>query len=426
MNARRLGAILAVIPCGFAGALLAHCGSSTTTGGAADASADVPHFGFDSGQLGDSSHPALDGTSTLDGTGHMDVASHMDGHVGQMDVGGGGHDTGTHMDTGGGGHDTGGGGSLFPAGTICNSSGTKLTPPATVKHVIVILEENEDFSNVNGAAPYITALAGGCGSATQYIDNTFKENLVSCPHYLALASGSNCNTGVDEAGGGCITSDGDASGQTLDTPSIFSQVSSWKAYMESMPSNCDLSSSGLYATKHNPPAYYSTLTNCSTNDIGIAPVTCDSSAPMTACSSPSNAFTDDIANDTLPALSFISPNLDNDMHNGTVTQGDNWLFTYMPLILASKEYLAGEVAVLVLWDEQSTSTFGGPIPNLVVSPYITAGTVVATTMNHFAALRAMENALGITTYLGCASGSISGGGSCATGSTTDLRAAFNF
>ena len=48
-------------------------------------------------------------------------------------------------------------------------------------------------------------------------------------------------------------------------------------------------------------------------------------------------------------------------------------------------------------------------------------------MNHFATLRAMENAFGISTYLGCASGTQTGGsGTCPTGSTADVRGAFNF
>jgi acid phosphatase len=196
--------------------------------------------------------------------------------------------------------------------------------------------------------------------------------------------------------------------------------------MESMPSACDQSSAGEYATKHNPAAYYSQLTNCSANNLGIAALTCDAATPSSKCSTPSNAFTQDLANDTLAQLTFISPNLLNDMHDGTITQADNWLYTYLPLVFQSAAYLRGDVAVLILWDEQDTSTFGGPMPNLFISPYIKAGTVTATEMNHFAVLRAMENALGITTYLGCASGTQPGGGSCPAGSTADVRGALNW
>ncbi len=279
--------------------------------------------------------------------------------------------------------------------------------------------------NGNKAAPYLSSLASECGYASAYEDNVFKTNLVSSPHYLALTSGSNCNSGLGTSGSGCITDDLDATAHTLTTTSIFAQVSSWKSYQESMPSACDKSSSGAYACKHNPAAYYSTLSSCSTNDVSIAAVTCNPSTTMTACSAPSNAFATDIMSDSLPAFSFVTPNLQNDMHDGTVTQADNWLFTYMPLILASNSYLSGEIAVFLLWDEQDTFTFGGPIPNVFISPYVTAGTVATAEMNHFAALRAAENALGIKTYLGCASGTAPGGGSCPPGSTTDIRAALN-
>jgi hypothetical protein len=319
------------------------------------------------------------------------------------------------------------GGTTFPAGTICNKSGTPLTPPVTLQHVIILMFENEDFGSVNGnsSAPYISSLAAECGYASNYLDNCFADNLESLPHYLALSSGSNCNTGLDTTGTGCISVDEDATAGHLSTQSIYGQVSSWKAYQEDMPSNCGQSTSGNYAPKHNPPAYYTALSSCSTNDIPIAAVTCNASNTMTACGTPSNALTEDLANDTLPALAFVTPNLNNDMHNGTVQEGDNWLFTYMPLILQSAAYLRGEVAVFILWDEQSTLTSGGPTPNVFVSPYIKAGTVASTTLNHFSALRAVENALGITTYLGCASGMQPGGGACPTGSTADLRSALN-
>jgi hypothetical protein len=322
-----------------------------------------------------------------------------------------------------------GGGTTFPAGTICNATGTQLTPPATIKHLIVILEENKNLDDVQGqaGAPYLNELAGKCGTASAYNDNCFTDNLPSLPHYLALTSGSNCNTGLDQTGTGCITIDEDATLATLTTKSIFHQVTSWKSYQEGMPSACSASTDGEYATKHNPPPYYATLPSCAAGDLPIAALTCDPTKTNTACTpAPSNGFTEDLANDTLAEFTFVTPNLLNEMHDGTVTQADNWLFTYLPLVFQSKAYLRGEVAVMVLWDEQETLSFGGATPNLFISPYITAGTVSATPMNHFSVLRAWENALGITTYLGCASGTQRGGGACPAGSTADVRAALNW
>ena len=295
----------------------------------------------------------------------------------------------------------------------------------------MILFENENYGSVNGSAsvaPYINSLASQCGQATAYNDDCFADNLVSLPHYLALTSGSNCNTGLDMTGTGCITDDGDPTSHVLTTTSIFAQATSWKAYTEAMPSACAQTSSGEYAAKHDPAVYYSSLTDCSTGDVPIAALTCNPTTTHTPCTpAPSNALTDDLANDTLPQFAFVTPSLLNDMHDGTITQADNWLATYMPLVFASKAYLRGDVAVQLLWDEQNTATFGGPTPNVFISPFIGAGTTSSTPMDHFSMLRAWENALGISTYLGCASGTLAGdAGACPADSTANVRAALNW
>ncbi len=316
----------------------------------------------------------------------------------------------------------------FAAGTVCNASGVPLDRPATLEHVIVIVMENRDADELHGDsdAPYFNELVDQCGTSTGYLDNTFSSDINSLSHYLALTSGSNCNTGVGSSGSGCVTDDSSPASHMLTTDSIFEQAASWTAYQEDMPNNRDWgnpASGTEYWVKHNPPAYYTGVTDCGTFDVGIDRVSCSSSQYDT-CSTPSNAFSADLANDTLPAYAFVTPDIENDMHDGDVTTGDNWLHTYLPLILASPAYLRGETAVYVLWDEQGSFN-GGAIPNLFLSPYIQPTTSSAV-MNHFAALRAAEAQLGIGTYLGCASGTAPGGGGCPVGSTTDLRAEFNF
>src|SRR5580704_7241462 len=69
---------------------------------------------------------------------------------GPSDGGGGSSGAGGSAGHGGsGGPDSPSGGSSggtkFPSGTICNKSGTKLTPPATIDHVIVFMFENENL-----------------------------------------------------------------------------------------------------------------------------------------------------------------------------------------------------------------------------------------------------------------------------------------
>src|SRR5205823_4769754 len=119
--------------------------------------------------------------------------------------------------------------------------------------------------------------------------------------------------------------------------SIFGQVPSWRAYEESMPTNCDPTNSGLYAVRHNPPPYFRALVGCATFDV-----------PYTQLST-------DLTNNTLPAFTFVTPNLDDDTHNAAVSVGDQWLQSNLPAIFASAAYQSGTTVVFLTWDEG----FGG-------------------------------------------------------------------
>jgi Phosphoesterase family len=94
--------------------------------------------------------------------------------------------------------------------------------------------------------------------------------------------------------------------------SIFGQGETWKSYEESMPSNCDKSNSGEYAVRHNPAVYYTKLSGCASRDV------------------PYTQLATDLAGNSLPAFSFITPNLIDDMHDGTIAQGNAWLSSHLP------------------------------------------------------------------------------------------------
>ena len=127
-----------------------------------------------------------------------------------------------------------------PCGTLSLSS-------THYQHVIWVWMENHSYDTIIGSsqAPYINGLATSCGLATNYHDISHP----SLPNYIAGTSGlgladiqqftSDCNPSKR-----CSTS----------APSIFSQTPSWKAYEESMPSNCFRRNSGEYAVRHKPPA----------------------------------------------------------------------------------------------------------------------------------------------------------------------------
>ena len=275
---------------------------------------------------------------------------------------------------------SGGGRNADAQTTTTGPCGTLATAP-TYSHVIWIWMENHSFGDIigNTQAPYINSLASECGLATNYHNISHP----SLPNYIGATSGlglrslkpfdSDCNPSKH-----CSTS----------SASIFGQGETWKAYEESMPSSCDPSSSGEYAVRHNPPPYYTTLTGCATNDV-----------PYTQLAS-------DLANHALPAFSFVTPNLIDDMHDGTIAQGDSWLSSNLPAILNSSEYQGGTTAVFVVWDEGTGGSSGEScatnttdpscqVAAIVVSPSTAAGSTSATLFNHYSLLGTTEQLLNL-------------------------------
>ena len=267
-----------------------------------------------------------------------------------------------------------------PTGGPC---GVAAQAPARYDHVVIVMYENKNLAGVigNGAAPYATALAKTCGYATQYAD---AGQFNSLPNYIALTSGLD-NTPIQAD---CVPS------ATCSTTAddLFRQVrdagGTAISYQESMGPNCRLDNFDLYRPKHNPATYYvggADRAACNSDDVDYA------------------AFDPD----HLPTLAFITPNLVNDTHDGTVAQGDAWAQTNVEAILNGADYRAGRTAVLWLWDE---NTF---MPNVIVAPSVTPGTVTTTRLNHYGALRAVEEMLGLPLL-----------GNAAT--ATSLRGAFGF
>jgi phospholipase C len=275
-----------------------------------------------------------------------------------------------------------------PVATVATSASAAATGPCgtvsaapTYSHVIWILMENHSFGEIIGSsqAPYINSVAGECGLATNYHNVSHP----SLPNYVALTSGlsgrdlkpfdSDCSPSKK-----CSTS----------APSIFGQGETWKAYEESMPSNCAPANSGEYAVRHDPPPYYTTLAGCSTFDV------------------PYTDLANDLSNNTLPAFSFITPNLIDDMHDGTIAQGDTWLANNLPAILTSTAYTSGSTAVFITWDEGSGGKSGEScatnttdtsclVATLVISPSTVPGSTSGTLFNHYSLLGTAEQLLGL-------------------------------
>jgi phospholipase C len=254
-----------------------------------------------------------------------------------------------------------------------------LTAAPAYSHVIWILMENHSLGDIIGntaQAPYLNSVAKECGLATNYHNLSHP----SLPNYVGMTSGlatlkafnSDCNPSKK-----CSTS----------APSIFGQGETWKAYEESMPANCAPANSGEYAVRHNPPPYFPALAaSCATLDV------------------PYSQLATDLGNNTLPAFSFITPNLIDDMHDGTIAQGDSWLAANLPTILASTEYTSGTTAVFITWDEGTGGKTGEScatnttdpsclVATIVVSPSTVPGTKSGTLFNHYSLLATAEQLL---------------------------------
>src|SRR6266568_3074355 len=257
--------------------------------------------------------------------------------------------------------------------------GTLKSAPAYT-HVIWVWMENHSYNTIIGSpqAPYINALADECGLATNYHNISHP----SLPNYIAGTSGLGLSA-IKKFDSDCSVS----KHCSTSAPSVFGQGETWKAYEESMPSNCDPVNAGEYAIRHNPPPYYTTLSGCAADDVPY---------PQLAA---------DLAANTLPAFSFVTPNVIDDMHDGTIPDGDTWLASNLPTIFNSAAYQSGTTAVFVTWDEgeggksndcaTNTTDVGCQVATIVVSPSTAPGTTSGTLFNHYSLLGTAEQLLGL-------------------------------
>jgi hypothetical protein len=230
-----------------------------------------------------------------------------------------------------------------------------------IQHVVWVLMENKDYSSVigSGSAPYINGLARRYGLATNYSAISHP----SLPNYIALTSGS------DQG----ISDDSDPSSHPLNVPSIFSQLpgGASRSLEQGMPSHCARGDSGEYAVRHNPETYYTNLgQGCNRYDV-----------PFGAKPDLSARFT------------FVTPNLINDMHDGSVGDGDRFLQGYVPALMATPQYRARNTVIFITWDENEGGG-NNQVPCIVISPF-THTVKDGTRYTHYSLLRTTEALLGL-------------------------------
>jgi len=229
--------------------------------------------------------------------------------------------------------------------------------------------ENHSYDEIIGSssAPYLNGLARRYGLATNYHGVTHP----SLPNYLAMIGGSTFGISSD-----CTSCSVDATnlGDQLDAKGV-----AWRGYFEGMPSPCYQGASyGSYAKKHDPFVYFR-----------------DISSDASRCRAhvvPLGSFGPDLSGRSTPGLSFIVPNLCNDMHDCSVATGDSWLRSFVPPILASAAFKDGGTLVITFDEDNGSSA--NHIMTLVISRSIRSGARTSANLNHYSLLRAIEGEFG--------------------------------
>jgi acid phosphatase len=246
--------------------------------------------------------------------------------------------------------------------------------------VFTIVMENHSRGDIlgNAAAPYINGLAAQGALADGYHDSYVHP---SEPNYLWMVAGENFGI-LDDADPGPSNT---IASQSHLADQIELAGLTWRAYEESMGAPCGLTSQGTYAAKHDPFVYFSDINGWDGTSF----------SPGARCVEHVVDYSQldaDIAAGSLPDYVFITPNLEDDMHDGSVAAGDAWLGAQVPKILATDAYRNGG-ALFLLWDEGSHS--GDDPPFVALSPSIAAGTVSATPYDTSSFLLTVEMLLGV-------------------------------
>jgi len=320
-------------------------------------------------------------------------------------------------------------GVAWMAGPAIGSASDANSAVPHYQHIFEIMMENTKYDQIigNANAPIINNLANTYGLATNYYGVTHPSE----PNYMANIAGDYYGVQDDNqfyCTPALATTDPYCGGTTVDhtinAPTIADQLTAagktWKGYFQSlppMPAPQDLITSGpnangpytfkypsnsvaLYASKHNPFLNFTGTQGALDNMV------------------PDTQLTTDLANNTVPNLSYIVPDQCHDMH-GTSTcsntdqltaAGDAYVGATVRAIMSSSTWKHGRNAIVITWDEDDYSDVGAPgtgccgtnvggghVVTVVITNKSDDHIVDNTAYNHYSLLRTMEAAFGLPT-----------------------------
>ncbi|WP_323747405.1 chitosanase [Catenulispora rubra] len=246
-----------------------------------------------------------------------------------------------------------------------NSYSTSAAGLPVYDHIVLVTEENKYYDDIVGSsnAPYINSLITQGASFTNFHGTTHPSQ----GNYVALFSGSLHGVNSDDCP---YNFSADNLGNQL-----LTSGHSFVGYSESLPSDgskdCGDDGSGGYARKHN-------------GWVDFADIPASSNLRF-------SRFPTDFSQ--LPTVSFVTPNLDDDMHDGTVQAGDTWLHDHLDGYAQWAK--AHNSLLIVTWDENDGDDSDNQIATMIVGAHVTPGASSGTHYNHYSLLRTVEDVYGL-------------------------------
>jgi hypothetical protein len=263
-------------------------------------------------------------------------------------------------------------------------------PPPAIQTVFFILMSSQPWSAVAGSksAPYIN---GKLLPAAAHCESYYAAPpmiLQSEPNVVWLEAGQDF---------GFTTNGLPTVNHTASTSHLVDQLEAagvtWKAYVEGATAGvCPIADVSPMRTYNVPFVFFDDV-------VGTPPA-----ANAKRCVEhvvPYTQLATDLAKDAVPQYAFIVPNDCDDMHDTCTTtpveQGDTWLSTAVPPILASKAYTTSG-AVFIAWDFASTGYM--PIGFIALSPKVKPGFAGTATLSASSTLLTLQEIFGVGPDLG--------------------------
>lgn len=257
----------------------------------------------------------------------------------------------------------------------------------------MVTEENHSFEEVigNPQMPYYNSLLKQAGLATQF----YSDEHSSLPALMWFVAGAPVETNNDTVS--CQHSEDNV------VRELLKRGYSWRSYQEAMPSAGYQGLYGgpdnVYARRHNPLVDFTDVCPGTGQDINSVPYT---------------QMATDWSDGKTVNYAYITPDLQDDAHDGTLQQADDWLQAHLPAILARPEFgPGGDGLLFIVWDEADLDNdnrcsatvsqgCGGRTATVVIGPRVKPGYQSTVTYHNEDVLATVCAAMGLSPCPGAA------------------------